>query len=415
MLKKFTVTTLALFLCHASAFAGTLSFIADTDKSAISYKPGETMVFKVRLMDDSKPVDGKKLKWVRRGDDQKTENGEAVSSAASPLTIETSIAKPGFVHVAVTVCDDNGQPIKDAKNQEIKFDGGAGVGLENLESYPEPKDFEAFWAKQKAKLAQVPLKAVMTEVPSKDPKFLVFDVKVDCPGGKPVSGYFSKPRDASAKSLPSEVTFMAHGVYSPEPKLQAGTMVFIINAHGIENGREPEYYKKLEEGELRDYASRKEANANPETAYFNGMMLRAMRALEFIKSQPEWDGKNLTVSGGSQAGLQSLVAAGLDGDVTKCIASRPWCCDLGGVNLGRIGGWRPEFTEALGYFDPVNHAKRIKCETIITSGLGDYVCPPSGLTVLYNNIKAPKQIDYVQGLTHSWYTPPSRKFTVSGK
>ena len=213
MLKKFTVTTLTLSLCCASALAGPLSLIGDTDKSPVTYKPGETMVFKIRLLeDDSKPVDGKKLKWVRRGDDRKTENGEAVSSVASPLTIETSIAKPGFVYVAVTVCDDNGQPIKDAKNQEIKFDGGAGVGLENLESYPEPKDFEAFWAKQKAKLAQVPLKAVMTEVPSKDPKFLVFDVKVDCPGGKPVSGYFSKPRDASAKSLPAEVTFMAHGV-----------------------------------------------------------------------------------------------------------------------------------------------------------------------------------------------------------
>ena len=71
-------------------------------------------------------------------------------------------------------------------------------------------------------------------------------------------------------------------------------------------------------------------------------------------------------------------------------AHKPWCCDLGGIRLNRLRGWRPDFTDALGYYDPVNMAKRIHCKTSITSGLGDYVCPPSGVSVLYNNIKAPK-------------------------
>jgi len=398
--------------------AGPLSLIGDTDKSPITYKPGEKMVFKIQLLEDeSKPVEGRKLKWERRGDDQKTESGEAVSSAANPLTIETSIDVPGFVHIVVTLCDDNGQPVKDAGNKEITFSGGAGVELDKLEGFPEPKDFDDFWAKQKARLSAVPLKSSMTEVPSKDAKFLVFDVKVDCAGGMPVSGYFSKPKEAPAKSLPAKVCFMAHGVYSPEPVLLAGTMVFIINAHGIENGKDPEYYKKIS-GTLKGYHGYGHADEDmdPETCYFKGMSLRVMRALEFIKSQPEWDGKTLIADGGSQGGFQALAAAGLDGDVTKCVASRPWCCDLGGINLGRLRGWRPDFTEALGYFDPVNHAKRIKGETMISSGLGDYVCPPSGLTAVYNNIKAPKQIDYVQGMTHAGYPHPNpKRFTISSK
>ena len=415
MLKQLAMTTLALSLCYASASAGTLSFDGNTDKSPIEYKPGEKMVFMVQLMEDSKPVEGKKLKWLRRGDDGKTENGEAVSSAANPLTIETSMGKPGFVNIAVTACDDNGKPLKDEKNQEIKFDGGAGAGLEKLESYPEPKDFDAFWAGQKAKLAQVPLKANMTEVPSKDPKFLVYDVKVDCAGKKPVVGYFTKPKDAGAKSLKAKVTYEGYGVFSAKPEMQEGMMIFKINAHGIENGMEPEYYKKLLDGELKSYAFNNEENANPETAYFNGMMLRAMRALEFVKSQPEWDGKNLISYGGSQGGFQSLSAAGLDGDVTSCTAFVPWCCDLGGINLGRVRGWRPDFTDALAYYDPVNHAKRIKCDTSVTAGLGDYICPPSGITVLYNNIKAPKRVEYFQGKTHG-YTPPNAKsFKMSSK
>lgn len=35
-------------------------------------------------------------------------------------------------------------------------------------------------------------------------------------------------------------------------------------------------------------------------------------------------------------------------------------CDLGGVNIGRISGWRPNYRPGLGYFDTVNFAGRVK-------------------------------------------------------
>jgi hypothetical protein len=71
------------------------------------------------------------------------------------------------------------------------------------------------------------------------------------------------------------------------------------------------------------------------------------------------------------------------------------------VTLGRLKGWRPDYTSALGYYDTVNLAKRIRATTNITAGLGDYVCPPSGVSVLYNNIPGtvPKRIEYQQGAT----------------
>ena len=136
------------------------------------------------------------------------------------------------------------------------------------------------------------------------------------------------------------------------------------------------------------------------------MMLRVMRALEFIKSRPEWDGKTLVAAGGSQGGLQALTAAALDREVTQCMAYKPWCCDLGGIKLGRLRGLRPDFTDGLAYYDAANMGKRIKCETFITTGLGDYICPPSGVSVLYNYIAAPKTITYIQGATHAT-TPPN--------
>ena len=255
------------------------------------------------------------------------------------------------------------------------------------------------------------------EVKSVNPRFNVFDVKVACAGKRPVSGYLSIPKDAKDKSLPAAVVYLGYGVVGrgAYQEFRNGTMTFLVNAHGIENGKDPDYYKQLAEGELKNYAFSNAENADPETCYFNGMALRLMRSMEFVKSLPEWNGKDLTVAGGSQGGFQALLAAGLDKDVTKCEASRPWCCDLGGVKMKRLAGWRPDWTEALGYYDAANHAKRIKCETLIEAGLGDYVCPPSGMVALYNNIKASKKLTFSQGRVHGYVMPNCQTFTMSSK
>lgn len=409
------LAAVVLAACSAVASAQTLSFTCTTNKPAISYKPGEKMVFTIQLLEDAKPVAGRKLTWNRRGDDQRTEAGEAVSSDTQPLTIETACDRPGFVNVEVRVLDADGKRVKDAKNQDVLGSFGAGVEPEKLTGVPEPADFDAFWAKQKAKLKDVPIKATLVPVPGTNPKFDIFDVKIDCPGGKPVSGYLAKPKDAAPKLLQARVSFMGYGVTSANPEPRDGMISLSINAHGIENGKDKAYYEELQKSELKGYGFDKTQNSDPETAYFNGMMLRVLRALEYVKSLPEWNGKDLLAEGGSQGGLQCLTAAGLDPDVTACRAWKPWCCDLGGPTLGRIAGWRPEWNPALAYYDPINHAKRIRCETTIFTGLGDYVCPPSTNAVLYNNLAGPKTIEYIQGATHGADPKGAERFKLTTK
>jgi hypothetical protein len=84
----------------------------------------------------------------------------------------------------------------------------------------------------------------------------------------------------------------------------AGMIVFDINAHGIENGREPEYYKALQEGELKGYAFKSDENAKPETAYFNGMMLRVLRALEYVKTRPSGTARCWSLRAAARAGCR---------------------------------------------------------------------------------------------------------------
>ncbi len=403
-----------LLLSALTAWAGELTFRGTTDKDAALYQPGEEMKFSVQLLDDSAPVAGKHLKWKRTGDDGKVESGEAVSSASEPLKISTSLAQPGFVRIEVSVLDENGKVVENVVNGKgapVMFNGGAGVDIEKLESVPEPADFDAFWAKQKARLAEVPLKFTLVEIPSKNPDFVLYDVKVDCAGGKQVSGYFTKPVNAAPKSLRAQLGFQGYGVASATANYQRGAMCLVINAHGIENGKEPSFYDDLKAGELKGYGFKNDENQTPESCYFNGMLLRVMRALQFMKAQPEWNGKDLRVEGGSQGGFQALSAAALDPDVTECFANIPWLCDLGGITLGRLRGWRPDFEPGMAYFDSVNMARRIRCKTEINAGLGDYTCPPSGVSVLYNHIKAPKRLVFFQGKTHSYTPKDTQKIT----
>ncbi len=414
--SSFVILSAAAFLQSASAWAGVVSLQWSTDKEPVAYQPGEPITFQLRLVEDGKPLAGKTLKWTRRGDDQKTESGQQPSAADTPLKIVTSLDKPGFVYLAVTIANEDGTPLKGkfVNNKEtgsgfllegdatapVKFEGGAGVEPRKLEGNPAPADLDAFWTAQKARLAAVPMKAELKEIESPKPGYDAFDVQIPCPGGKAVSGCLAVPKTAKGKSLPAVVSFNGYGVSPARPQPVAGMISLNINAHGIENGREPEFYKALGLGELKEYAFSKQENAKPETAYFNGMALRVLRALEYIKSRPEWDGKNLMTRGGSQGGLQAIWAAALDGDVTECRAEMPWCCDLAGIQVGRLRGWRPDPATGLAYYDPVHLARRINCKVWLGAGLGDAVCPPSGVSVFFNTLTVPKEIEYIQGASH---------------
>ena len=188
--------------------------------------------------------------------------------------------------------------------------------------------------------------------------------------------------------------------------------------YGYELDREPEYYKDFEKGirtEKYSYAFSPEENAKPETAYFRGMALRVMRALQYVKTRPEWNGTDLIVEGGSQGGLQTSWAAGLDPDVTLARPSITWGCDYGATEPGRRlhGPWYPKYAPGLDYFDAINHIKRAKCPVEVTrAGLGDYTCPPSGLAAYYNAIPTPKSIYWVQGSQHGLIPPqPNQTYT----
>ena len=129
--------------------------------------------------------------------------------------------------------------------------------------------------------------------------------------------------------------------------------------------------------------------------------MRLYRALEFLKSRPEWDGKTLIVLGSSQGGGQTLVAGGLDSDISLLLAGVPAMCDHTAPVINRKAGW-PQLLRGLNaqkdkatwdkvvrssqYFDAVNFATRIKAPVIVSVGFCDVTCAPTSVYTAYNAI-----------------------------
>lgn len=438
----------AFALICSSAFAGPLDnawIKGTTDKNPLFYEPGETMTFKLELMDvEGQIPEGEYfIKWTRSDD-----IGTPFATGVVPLTKEpfiytTSLDKPGFVRLEAYIQDKNGKRFKrkfqgddttpegqrarnrfERKSNYVFFDGGAGVKIDTLTAKGEPKDFDEFWANQFKRLENVPFREVLIEIPSINDKVRFYALRVDCAGNRPVTGYLSVPKAVDeGKTFPCRLLLHGysaddcvhrHPGFLPDEEIRLN-----LNAHGLklrEFGA-TDADKKALLWEIRSnnhtYAFDPKQNKDPETAYFNGMVLRVKRALQYLKTVKGWNGRDLIAAGSSQGGLQAIWGAACGEGVTLAESSVTWCCELSRNNerlAKKIAtcGWYIKWVPALGYYDATFFAKRIpkSCRVVIPrAALGDYTCPPSGLAVLWNSLNCPKKIVWVQGSQHG-YVPP---------
>lgn len=394
----------------AFLFAGSLSAAAPVslsvvaDRDAAIYDVGEEATFVISLKQGDQAVTDGTLSYAV---DDYLHTGKAGGFPAGTLPLDKLPARvtvkgkqPGFIRCQVSYTPAAGKPIKAI----------AGLGFSPTEiqpSMPVPDDFDAFWAEQKRQLAEVPVDPTLTPVDYKDSKIACFDVQVPCSGGAPVSGYFAKPVDAAAKSLPAILWVHGAGVRSSSlgnavKGAQAEMLSMDINAHGIPNGKPAAFYAEQSGGPLKSY--RFDGRDSRDTIYFRGMYLRLVRAIDFLTSQPQWNGREVIVIGHSQGGGQALVAGGLDPRVTLIATGVPAICDHTGNVVNRVNGWpklvpngddgkpEPAALQASRYVDAVNFAARCKADAIMSVGFIDVTCPPSSCYAAYNALLGEKRM-----------------------
>jgi len=370
-----------------------------SERADAIHRQGEAVVFNVNLLLDQKPVPDAEVQWTLSKDGVPPNTSGQLKLSNGVARITGRLDEPGFLLCRVT--------FRTPANRTLTSSGGAGIDpLQIKPSLPAPANFDAFWSEQKRQLAEVSVNPRLSPVSSPQPGIDCFDLQADSVGA-PVSGYFAKPAGAAPKSLPIILTVHGAGVRSSSLSgsvswAKQGFLALDINAHGIPNGKPNEFYTDLANGELKDYRHR--GRESRETVYFRGMFLRLVRALDFLTTQPEWDGRTVVVHGSSQGGAQSIVAAGLDPRVTFFAAGVPAMCDHTGVVAGRVNGWpklvpnglddKPDakVLEAARYYDAMNFATRTKAAGIVTVGFIDTTCPPTSVYAAYNALAGAKEI-----------------------
>lgn len=395
----------AVTMATAAGRAATSPLVVNSEEKSGIYPLGKEVVFVIQAAEGAGAVDLEKVAvTITRDGWEKVTLPEPKKNGAA-RTVRFTPEAAGWYMCEVSPAGE-GRRAATAR-------AGVVVSPEKIApSMPAPTDFDEFWNIRRAALAAMPLKAGLQPVASPDPQVECFSLEVPCPQTNPVRGYYARPKEAKPRGCPAILFVRAAGVSGDWCKASArnatwlakqyGAIVVDINAHGMLNGQPPEYYRDLEQKDLRNYWTQ---GANDrDKFYFVGMYVRLLRSVEFIAAQGQWDGKHLITIGESQGGGQALAAAGLDKRVSGVVALVPAMCDFAGPVVNRVGGWpmpigrdveneqAKKVIDAVRYCDNVNLAKRSQAQTLVFVGLIDTTCSAPGVFATYNNLPGDKRI-----------------------
>ena len=272
-------------------------------------------------------------------------------------------------------------------------------------STPRPPDFNAFWDARLSAQAKVPINPSVTPIQSDIPGIEESTFILDAMGSK-VHGYVAKP--ARKGQFPAIIQLQYAGIYALDPNWAAqrasdGWLVINVDAHdklpSDSSGDVPKSYVAV-------------GNTDREKSYFLNMYLRDSRALDYLLTRPDWDGKTIVLTGGSQGGQQSFALAGLRPErITAVLVCVPAGADTNGDLHGRKSGFpnwpadNPKAMDTALYFDPVNFASRIKAPVMAGMGFIDTVSPPAGIWTALNQILGPTEPLPLIESEHDNFTP----------
>jgi cephalosporin-C deacetylase-like acetyl esterase len=206
---------------------------------------------------------------------------------------------------------------------------------------------------------------------------------------------------------------------------EKGFISLNIEIHGFSPEISGEEYKELN----KKYGDYMYVDLNqPQEYYYKDVYAGCVRAIDYLCSLPQFDGKNVCVTGGSQGGALSIVTAALHPQVTCVAAYYPAMSDMNGFLHERAGGWpkffRDEETIAkmngvpidqavhtLSYYDVVNFAKLIKVPGFYSFGYNDETCSATSIMSVINSVRVPKKVVITPTSGH-WRFPATNEESI---
>jgi cephalosporin-C deacetylase-like acetyl esterase len=314
--------------------------------------------------------------------------------------IETSFAEPAMLVVEVTPSAG----VTDFGNQSTGGTGrvrlGAAVAPTKLAAAePRPADFDAFWVAKLRELAEVPVNPVVKPGESDRAGIEWSTIRLDNVRGSHVYGQLARP--AGDGKFPGILVLQWASPPYPLQKswvtalAAQGYLALNVEPHDVPADMPQAFYDALP-AIIKQYNTI--GTLSRDESYFLRMYLGAYRAVEYLASRPEWDGRTLVVMGTSMGGQQSFVAAGLNPRVTDLIVNVPAGADVTAALHGRWASypnWNvsdPRVLETARYFDTANFASHITARSLVGLGFIDDVSAPAGVWAVYNAITGPKEI-----------------------
>jgi len=330
----------------------------------------------------------------------------ALDLSSGATTVTGALSRPGMISLVLRpVPPATGNPPNVTAISQAAMSAAAAVGIRDIRGPARPADFRQFWDAKLAALRAVPMNPRLTVVESENPGVSLSMVALDALNST-TQGYLAIPRNGSGR-YPALVIFQYAGVYALQKETSVaraaeGWLALNITSHDMrpDQNTAPNNYAGL-------------GNTDRETSYFLNMYLRDVRAIEYIRSHPNWDGRTVVIMGTSMGGQQSFAVAGLVPDqINAMIVNVPSGTNIAGAVNGARGGypnWNamadPKVAATAPYFDAMNFAPDITATAIVAPGFLDVTSPPYGIIAAFNAIGGPKEMIAMVDSDHNHITP----------
>ncbi|KAA6432328.1 acetylxylan esterase [Rufibacter glacialis] len=415
MRKTYFLLTLCLYLLlsgqvgaqNSAAPLKLISFVLTPNAADWKYNVNQSASVQVMVFKNDVPLEGASISYEFGPEMLPAEKRGTLKLKQGQGKIDIGTSKePGFRQLVVKT-----------EHQGKTYSSQVKVGFSPERIAPTvtlPPDFTSFWEEAKAEAAKVPMDAKLTFLPEhstttvdvylvnlqnhkKGQRLYGYLCKPKAPGNYPV--LFSPPGAGVKASSPS--TFFAdHGFIS-----------LSIEIHGISPQLDSDTYKNISNA-FGDYMFHKLDDRD--NYYYKSVYLGCVRSIDYLCSLPEFDGKNVVVTGGSQGGALAIVTAALDKRVKALASFYPALADMTGYLHGRAGGWphllsaryaavtnTPAKLRTIGYYDVVNFARHVTVPGFYSWGYNDNTCPPTSVYAAVNVVKAPKTLA-ITPITGHW-------------
>lgn len=391
-----------------------VEYIVSTSNPSRNYELNENAVMKIEAYKGGIPLSGTKV-YYKTGDEMAAaERNDSAEFRNGIATISLGTRKePGF-----KACELKFTVYGQTYKEMVKV----GFAPERIKPFTSmPEDFDKFWSKARKEAEKTALEPEITPLPSYSTETVdVFLVKLTVgKNGRNMYGYLTKPKDG--KKHPVLFCPPGAGASKISPTTYYSDRGFIYLNINIHSGCNPELSDALY-AEARKVADDYNRNGieDKDLFYYKDVYTGCSRCVDFLCSLPEWDGKNVGTTGGSQGGALTIITAALNRKVTFCSPFYPALCDLKGFLHNRAGGWPKYFQkgaekegagQTLEYYDVVNFARRLTCPVFFSFGYNDDTCSPTSTYGTYNEIKSHKTLAVTPTSGH-WRFPETNDESV---